>query len=390
MDKGKVNTAASEMGATGALQKVPRTAARRLENKIYLTFGIGCFHFASLRPTSEINRETYFNDLKEYLLSDKLVTKFEAVIDDNTTIYAEEKPGLITENISDSEIFYPYIDNCLVRFEIHIPKRIQKEYMLSWREPTTSENFLVEIDYAEDVPVAYVWLDADETSPSTAVSILWKHFKNSNPESKTIRFQMVGPSPFHTDFVVKRTKMDRLDISLKESRGYDGMTIVIPERIRTENIKELIRYRFTEEFSLFYEASIDSIRFHESFSSISEKIDKIIDSESFLNKIRRILIGGDPEVYDISIEIEKVMISLERLLANYKEKISYIEKSFGEIINKNKIDERISDVGSVPIERYLNIISILRDRHTSSRANYTVIISAVVGAVAALIATKLF
>ncbi|RUX22277.1 hypothetical protein EOA23_24205 [Mesorhizobium sp. M2A.F.Ca.ET.042.01.1.1] len=168
------------------------------------------------------------------------------------------------------------------------------------------------------------------------------------------------------------------------------MTVAIPERIPEKDVKEIVRYRLTEEFSIFYEAEIDAHRFHSEFFAVADKIDEIIERESLSYKLRRLLIGGDPEVYGISIEIERIMINLERILSGYKERMSYVEKSFGEIINRENIERNISDVGSVPIERYLNIISILRDRHESSRANYTVILAAIVGAAAALFSSKIF
>ncbi|TSE12901.1 hypothetical protein C1D09_006740, partial [Mesorhizobium intechi] len=161
----------SKAGPTSTLQQSTKPGSTNRQGKSHLAFGIGCFNFASLRPEGELSRELYFADLKDYILSDKLVKNFEIEIEDNTVVDSSYKPQNITDDIAECGYVYPYISNCLVRFEIHIPKRVQQDYILSWREPTSVEDFTIEIDYSEDIPVTYVWLDGNETSPSTAVSI---------------------------------------------------------------------------------------------------------------------------------------------------------------------------------------------------------------------------
>ncbi|RUX19878.1 hypothetical protein EOA23_29660, partial [Mesorhizobium sp. M2A.F.Ca.ET.042.01.1.1] len=93
---------------TGALQKAARAAPKKREDYSYLTFGVGCFHFASLRPENELTLEKYLQDLKDYLLSDKLISNFEVETGNVASFFAEKRPKEITEDIYDSEIIYPY------------------------------------------------------------------------------------------------------------------------------------------------------------------------------------------------------------------------------------------------------------------------------------------
>lgn len=351
--------------------------------KFRMPFGIGCFHFACLKASADVNQDTYFESLREFLLTDKLVTAVEIDVGERTVVILDEKPSEITDDISDQERLYPYIRNCLIKINFHIPHRIQKEYIGSWREPV-SESIELEIDYSDGFPVAYVWV-ASTGSPSTAVHILWKHFKNSNPGNADIRFQLLGPSPFHVDFLTQGVDEDEAGIILKESPGYDDVQINIRKEIPVHDVHNLVRYRLTEELAVFYRASLDRVRFINRFSSLSGSISTIIDDERLRRRVLRFFLG-DAATYGIAIELERLMIDREQTVSAHSAYLDSINKQFGEIVIQRKISEVFSDINEMPAERYLNIVSILRERHNNGRTNYFVVVAAIVGVLVAIIA----
>lgn len=62
-----------------------------------------------------------------------------------------------------------------------------------------------------------------------------------------------------------------------------------------------------------------------------------------------------------------------------------IQKQFGEVIIKHKLESEFDDIDGLPVERFINIVNVLRERHNNSRANYFVIVAAIVGAAAAVL-----
>lgn len=360
-----------------------RTDVNSKGDEFRIQFGIGCFHFAYPGGEGTTTKDEYFDELKKFLLSDNLITDVQIKSNDDTLFIFSNKPNEFTDDLAEQSHLYPYIRNCRLKISFYIPTRVQKEYIGSWREPVP-ENIELEIDYSDGFPVAYVFTNYTQ-SPSTAVHILWKHFKFLGRGSSEIMFQMIGPSPFHADFFAQGVAAEDVGVFVTESAGYDEVNINMRHDVDLSRIKDLILYRMTEEISVFYKASMDRITFINKFQDISIRISEIVDDERYRKRLLRLFIG-DSATYKIAIDLERFMIDREQKISSHRLNMDYIKKTFDEVILEYKIVEIFSDISEMPVERQTNIVSVLRERHNFGRNNYFVVVAALVGALAAIVA----
>lgn len=107
--------------------------------KFHLGFGVGCFHFASRRKSDDVDEAKYFGDVKEFLLSDKLVTNVDILPTDHSLILFQDPDGNATDSISDTRNLYPHVQDCVIRIEMHIPENSEIVYWFMegacWRKP---------------------------------------------------------------------------------------------------------------------------------------------------------------------------------------------------------------------------------------------------------------
>ena len=349
------------------------------------SFGVGCFHFASQRIAEELTQEVYVADLKTFFLSDKLISNLE-IIADEAIIIADNTPDALTADISESEDIYPFVQKLLIRFDIHVPRRVQEDYVHPWRERFSQEDFTVEIDYSHSPPVTFVW-SRENDNPSAIVSVLWKHFGGSSSSNEPIKFQMIGPSPFHADFQVHRTQSKELTAELIKKRGYDDVTITIPDKMEDDHISEVVRYRFCEELSIFYWIEINQRKLYREFIAIRADIEAASEYEGAIERIWKRIVP-DRSIYDLAIKLERYILDVEGFIEAAKERIRYFERGFGDIIIEEAIDRKIEEIRSIPVSRYSNIVLLLRENLNNRRTNYAVVTAALLGALAALLVDK--
>jgi len=368
----------SRVRASAAEQKLSSSEKAQQGPRSVLSLGIGCFHFASLRSPDELSEEIYLKDLEDFLLKDRLVEDFEYEKKAYSSFYAAKKPDVINSDISDSSHIYPYINGYVVRFTIRISKRIQEEYEFLGRSLYT-EKFVVEIDYSEDFPIVYIWLSDTEKNPSLAVSILWKHIKHSNKDAKYIRFQLLGPSPFHADFFVVETCDEKFDVSVKRRMGYDDVTISAPTGTSIDEIRMAIKFRLSKEFSLFYQAVIDNLHLSEKFSEIAMNVEQISE-KSYIHLLFSRLIKKEMNPYYISVKLEKFLIIREQKKAAIRAQLDRTERAFENPVIKESAHDYIRRMDDIPVDSYLKIISIIREGRNHRSTIYTALISAIIAA----------
>jgi hypothetical protein len=92
-----------------------------------------------------------------------------------------------------------------IEFNVHLPVRIQKEFISSF-ESTGTEDFLVTIKSAYYCPVTFIApIGSESESPSHSVIVLREYLRrefSSRPDSQ-VTFEVLGPSPFHLDCFIK-------------------------------------------------------------------------------------------------------------------------------------------------------------------------------------------
>jgi len=354
-------------------------------SEILYAFGVGCFQFQSTKSvdTNGENAE-YFRNLKNFLQQDNSVKdvifsefEFNNYINDYDSDNRSE-----TQDISDLEYLYPHFSHGKIEIKITIPFRLQKEYLGSFRDILTSENFTIVINFNDTLPVAFIYPEKYENSPSTSTVIVWKHFKKNFKEKENIEFLMLGPSPFHADFFVYAKKDSKLEISYNKKSGYDEVNIFVSPDVEVEFLKEITEYRLKDEIGPFY----DIVKFRNSNNRQIYKIYEDIETLSqgkkgnlwaeFLKKDRLA-----PDIYSSLINLEKIQLEIEENGRQVKEMREHIENRFGHIGLNQKITSAENEIRENPIKSFKNILSTIKDRNFVNTTNNSVVFAAISGVV---------
>lgn len=250
-----------------------------------LYFGVGCFHFGVHAGTKNgFSWSDYIEELQQALGSISSVSNIdimEDVIDDDTEFTMEEPPQLL---ISGEGGLFPRPDFLEISFEVYIPFRVQAEIL---KLPVTAvetftERFRVHIRYTYHMPVAFVQLvnPSQPCQSSEAVKIV-REFLDAEMKSDFIRFEFLGPSPFHCEFSLT-PKSDpgshRFGCEIVARRGYDHVRFcynVTSFTTTEEAFLELID-ELEGELGLYYDLVHGELVRRREWQSVSSKVNHLL------------------------------------------------------------------------------------------------------------------
>lgn len=344
-------------------------------------FGVGCFHFQALVNVGVgEGADNYFSLLKDFLNRDNLVRDVEVINAEYEGYIGDIDEENVAEgnDLTDLIYAYPHLQTASIKFTITIPKRLQKEYLGDFRDALKSENFEVHVVYGELAPVAFVKPEYFEQDPSTAVIILWKHMKKNWVSEGSIKFFMLGPSPFHANFFVLKSKDDYIHIDYQDEFGYDKVTISLPTSLEEHDLFEVIKYRCKDEMSVYYHAVRKKNKINRDFYDLSNEIEASLAEEIRRNG-KRFRFPRGLDTYMSLIRLEKIDAEMQSLGNEIRQHLGYITQKFGDMFLENKIRSELDELKELPINTYKNIISTLKERSSTSSANKTAIISALAG-----------
>jgi hypothetical protein len=170
-----------------------------------ISFGVGCFHFwPTAIPPFTLTIDEYADQLRETLESIPTISNIEIDADSATPdVPVTEK--LLT--LSDGEDFLPHPAFLDISFDVYIPYRIQEEITDEiTTDRTLTENFRVHIRYDYEAPLVFVELlnPSKLPDPSQAVQVVREYLNRQvNCSLRKVRFDALGPSPFHADFYIR-------------------------------------------------------------------------------------------------------------------------------------------------------------------------------------------
>lgn len=203
------------------------------------SLGIGCFHFGVKKlPPFTFTGSEYLTELGEVLSKITSLTNLKINADDDFKKYSTDITEL-TENLEDDDWYFPYPMILNIEFDLYIPFRIQAEIteVDEKRLSTFTENFNVKIIQSYYLPVAIIETKnpSKKNDPSNAVRIVREFIRGelSKIKSEYIRFECLGPSPFHFDCFLQPEKPDEVedewvfDLEEKAQKGYDSLTFII-------------------------------------------------------------------------------------------------------------------------------------------------------------------
>lgn len=230
-------------------------------------FGIGCYHFGIGKSLPyDFSVSDYLEKLEETLRSISNIDNISINADD---IFSQPSCRIEDEplTIDDGPGYFPHLNDLRIEFDIYIPFRVQNE-LVPWEHylPSTyAEKFHITLLDSYHFPVTFVeCLDAPEDcSPSEAVIIVRKFLEREIEKNNSdfIRFESLGPSPFHVDCYVEpastsdiKSRQEEISSKRVPMLGYDKLTfyynvenITSPKQILDKVYREIL-----DELGLYY------------------------------------------------------------------------------------------------------------------------------------------
>lgn len=228
-------------------------------------FGVGCLAFEYKDRRSRFTLEDWARDVQESLNSLPSVKNVSIaippVVDEKITLVAMNRDEV--EDTPNKRWFDPEPVGTKISFDIQVPYRFHKKYALGRPTDSVGEEFRVDLEYGYDAPVAIVTCLADSASQddsqgSTAVVLVRKFLADQlNNSAALSKLSVVGPSPFHADFLLQPGDAWGAPFIWEEvsREGYAHLVIEYSTELflnATDAMSTLQRY-LVQEFSVFYE-----------------------------------------------------------------------------------------------------------------------------------------
>lgn len=369
------------------------------------SFGIGCFHFGVKKtPPFVFKGSDYLTELNKALSKISSLTNLKIYTDDDFKNFELSITELI-ENLENDKGYFPCSLILDVEFNLYIPYRVQAEITETEEKylSTFTENFKVKIIQSYYLPVAIIETinPTEKNYPSSAVQIVREFIRRELTETKSdyIRFECLGPSPFHCDFFVDPQKPEEGEYWLfrpKEElrKGYGNLTIyynsdeIKDAREALEHLSSSIQ----DEFGFFYKCiQTRNAKMH-NWQTIQENLNSLLETQNakglkgiskrFIKRPR--LIG---KLFTDIATFEGNDIFQNGLQQNeYKETFSVKD----EIFFKTLIDKELEEKLNYPVKQTADLIHFFESRRVKNLELITALIAAILGgAIGALLTISL-
>lgn len=369
------------------------------------SFGIGCFHFGVKKnPPFYFTGSDYVLELNQALSKISSLTNLKIDTDDEF-----KKFGLsiteATENLGNDEGYFPYSLVFDLDFELYIPFRIQAEITGTEEKylSTFTENFKVKIRQSYYLPVAIIETTnpTEKNDPSSAVQIVREFIRRELTDTKSdyIRFECLGPSPFHCDFFIEPKKPDENEDWLfcpeeELKKGYDNLIIYYnSDEINDANEAfEYLSGAIQDEFGFFYKCiQTRNAKMH-NWHTIQENLHSLLEIQNakglngiFQRFIKRPTLIGKLFTDIATFEGSDIFKSGMQI-NEYKETFSVKD----EIFFKTLIDKQLEEKLDYPIKQTTNLIHFFESRRVKNLELITALIAAILGgAIGALLTISL-
>lgn len=391
----KDNDSNSGAATLAAPLDIIASETQALPNKTWNSFGVGCFHFSHRTPgvaEKPLDPDQYYDKLKTALSSVANITEIEIVPAEHFEDYLDDDwPAGKHPDIAAGYGIYPWPLSGYVQFEIFLPKRVQEKIIGEFRAPSNVEIFLVKIIYGRGLPIAFVRSATGYTdAPSTLVTIVWRYLKEClGSDDDDIKFELVGPSPCHTDFYIRTHDDKKYDIKYVENSGYDSVEISAPITASVDDVWSSVEYRIRAEYREFYAVVKERNYINRNLSEILYEADSIIEdklSKKILkNPIKAIL--SRKKILELTLRSERAELEVTSLLQKLQQTIETIERDWSFSVAKPKLRRETRELEQIPLPSYKRMLSTLDGNSSVSSTNQTAVIAAVVGALVSVAMT---
>lgn len=351
-------------------------------------FGVGCFHFGIQKDIPfKITMADYFDNLRAALNSITTVTDINIDSEDeyqDHEMYIEEE----VDPINKGQGYFPDLSYASITFKISVPERVQIETLkkVNLEYTPTAENFKVSLLYGWHMPVCIAELinPIDATNPSAAIVML-REFINREftKEDKEIRFEFIGPSPFHADFHISFSKeVKELSYTCKINRTQYGYDKIVYKAAGNRNlIVDMINEEIRNELGVYYQLIQYENYMMFGWEEVQQSMERLLSlntTTGYLNRIIRI------------IRQSKVIHEVINRLAQYETDVIYDKyfsnRSIKEIYDKPGqksfrlyIDEVLNGKLMYPSKEIKSLVMFYEDRRFKSREIFTILLSGLLG-----------
>jgi len=243
-----------------------------------------------------------------------------------------------------------------------------------------------------------------ENSPSSGVVVVRKFIEKQFEEidSKFIRFESLGPSPFHSDFLLCEDKENTQDeprgfrCDLVQQRGYDLAIFYYNHDFydTLENARGALFYELEEELGVFYKIVHSEVMRMHTWDALNNRVQSVLSAqkEKGIFRICLNLVRNYQKLNETAIE-------LSQFEASNIWSASEAEKDFKDLFSDNAVPflepilrKQIESSYSYPCSQIRDVLTLLETRRSNLMGAIIVLISAIlggtVGSVITLLATS--
>lgn len=368
-----------------------------------ISFGVGCFNFnVNKNPPFKFKGSTYQNDLKKFL--DLIPGISNISIDFGNMENFHVNDSLEKPELQGGLGVFPYIDFGFISFDLLIPFENQKELIkTSFNEReyvfTYTEKFRVHIEYDYYLPIAYIIPLKPEKTTDTAQAVrIVREFllDESKKLDDYIKFEVLGPSPFHADFKFKPVEKNKekfwlFDMEIQKSKGYDEISIEY-NILMIDDIWEafsVFHYYVNSEFGLYYIFIQDKNVINKKWIGITNLVDEIteIQNQKLIKFLKNPFKYSNllKETYLTITKFESYELSTKNRQKNeLKELLSNEENYLGHYIKKE-----MGKKGEYPSKQIFSLIEFLENRRSKTTQMYVVLAASLIGGIIGSIMTMI-
>lgn len=369
-------------------------------------FGVGCFNFGIKRlPPFTLKGQEYIKELKQTLESIPNVDKVSIEVDTHFAEFSFEVDEKFSEIDEDLDFFPSTATMLEIEFEIYIPERLQQDLFLRRIRPNLdSERFRIHIRSSYFFPVTFIEVlspKANTCTPSDAVMIVREFLKVQFEKinSNFLRFEILGPSPFHADFCLQSGESDNHNIfdsqGFAVSRiplmGYDKYNIIYDSSIYNSPEEALSHFYvpLCEELGFFYRLvllnNIQIRKWHLLERTINELL--ALQKAKRLKAIRNGLRNNFGKIYDTVVAIAD--FETDQIMFQQFSKHEYLDFQLmdRQPYVETHLKRQLETFPDYPTGQIRDIVTLLEGRRSQAIENTIIIVAAIIGGIAGSILT---
>lgn len=361
------------------------------------SFGIGCFQFGIVKEWADVTFKMYFDSLKVQLESISAISSVEL----DYSIDSEHKIDLVSTDIQVGNLL-PLADFFFkMKLDIHIPFRVQAE-LLDTIVETNTEDFTIIIDYQYYFPICIVLLnqEGDNARPSDAVVIVKRFFERNFPKDGYIKFESLGPSPFHANLhlvpdINRKYEKNRRGLYCARdlSRAYDTIKLYydIDVYVSHEEAFSVLFDEIFDEISIYYRLVSIRNSLSDKWSDILLKVDCILEASravGFFNTLAKaISLSNKIDNFIVSLSLfEHDLIETNKEIKNM---LAGLHNYSGYIYLKHYIEDVQEGLLIFPTKELFRMVSLLEMKRSKKVELISYFTSACIGGMAGSLVTLL-